>query len=51
MTDNNYAESEDEEVLLSITTDSNLTFESHINSIYKKASQKLMSLQQVSLTT
>ena len=49
MTDNNYAESEDEQVLLSITTDCNLTFESHINSIYKKASQELMFLQ-VSLT-
>ena len=31
--DNSYIESEDEQVLLGVTTDSNLTFESHINSI------------------
>ena len=37
--DNSYIESEDEQVLLGITIDSNLTFENHINSIYKKASQ------------
>ena len=36
--DNSYIESEDEKVLLGITTDSNLTFENHINSIFKKAS-------------
>ena len=34
-------ESEDEQVLLGITIDSNLTFENHINSICKNASQKL----------
>ena len=39
--DNSYIESEDEQVLLGITIDSNLTFENHINSICKKASQKL----------
>ena len=44
--DNSYIESEDEQVLLGITTDSNFTFENHINSIYKKASQKLMPLQE-----
>ena len=38
--DNNYIELEDEQVLLSITIDSNLTFENHINRIYKKVSQK-----------
>ena len=36
--DNNYIELEDEQVLLSITIDSNLTFENHINRIYKKVS-------------
>ena len=40
-TDNSYTESEDEQVLLVITMDCNLTFENHINSICKKASQKL----------
>ena len=39
--DNSYIESEDEQVLLGITIDSNLTFENHINSICKKASQKV----------
>ena len=39
--DNSYIESEDEQVLLGITIDSNLTFENNINSICKKASQKL----------
>ena len=34
--DNSYIESEDEQVLLGITIDSNLTFENHINSICKK---------------
>ena len=41
MIDNSYIESEDEQVVLGITIDSNLTFENHINSICKKASQKL----------
>ena len=31
--ENNYIELEDEQVLLSITIDSNLTFENHVNSI------------------
>ena len=39
--DNNYIELEDEQILLVITVDSNLTFESHINSICRKGSQKL----------
>ena len=43
-TDNSFIESEDEQVLLGITGDSSLTFENHINSIYKKASQKLDTL-------
>ena len=42
--DNSYTESEDEQVLLGITTCSNLTFENHINSICKKAIQKLNAL-------
>ena len=42
--DNNYTESEDEKVLLGITIDANLTFENHINSVCKKASQKLNAL-------
>ena len=42
--DNSYIESGDEQVLLGITVDSNLTFESHINSICKKARQKLNAL-------
>ena len=45
--DNSYIESEDEKVLLGITTDSNLTFENHINSICKKASQKLNALARI----
>ena len=39
--DNSYTESEDEQVLLGITIDSNFTFENHINDICKKARQKL----------
>ena len=35
-----YIESEDERILLGTTIDSNFTFENHINSICKKASQK-----------
>ena len=42
--DNSYIESEDEQVLLGITIDSNLTFENHIRNICKKASQKLNAL-------
>ena len=45
--DNSYTESEDEQVLLCITIDSNLTFENHINSICKKASQKLNALARI----
>ena len=45
--DNNYTESEKEQVLLGITIDSNLTFENHINNICKKASQKLNVLARV----
>ena len=45
--DNSYIESEDEQVLLGITTDSSLTFENHINSICKKASQKLNALARI----
>ena len=42
--DNSYIESGDEQVLLGITIDSNLNFENNINSICKKASQKLNTL-------
>ena len=45
--DNSYTESEDEQVLLGITIDSNLTFENHINSICKKSSQKLNALARI----
>ena len=45
--DNSYIESEDEQVLLSITIDSNLTFENHINSICKKTSQTLNALARI----
>ena len=45
--DNSYIESEDEQVLLGIIIDSNLTFENHINSICKKASQKLNDLVRI----
>ena len=45
--DNNYIESEKEQVLLGITIDSNLTFENHINNICKKASQNLAGLARV----
>ena len=34
--DNNYIESEKEQVLLGVTIDSNLTFENHINNICQK---------------
>ena len=42
--DNNYIESEKEQVLLGIA---NLTFENHINNNCKKASQKLNALARV----
>ena len=45
--DNSYIEPEDEQVLLGITIDSNLTLEHHINSICKKASQKLNALARI----
>ena len=45
--DSNYIESEKEQVLLGITIDSNLTLESHINNICKRASQKLNALARV----
>ena len=45
--DNNNTESEDEQVLLGITIDSNLIFENHINSICKKVSQKLNALARI----
>ena len=40
-------EPEKEQVLLSITIDSNLTFENHINNICKRVSQKLNALARV----
>ena len=45
--DHNHIESENEKVLLGITTDSNLHFERHINSICKKARQKLNALVRI----
>ena len=45
--DNSYIESEDEQVSLGITIHSDLTFEKHINSICKKASQKLNALARI----
>ena len=45
--DNSYTESENEQVLLGITVDSNLTFENHISSICKKAIQKLNALARI----
>ena len=47
--DNSYIESEDQQVLLVITIDSNLSLEKHINSISKKASQKLNALARIAL--
>ena len=44
---NSYIESEDEQVLQGITIDSNLTFENHISSICKKASQKINALARI----
>ena len=46
-TDNNSIEYEEEQVLLGITIDSNLTFENHINNIFKTATQKLNALARV----
>ena len=45
--DNSYIELEDEQVLLGITIDSNLTFENYINRICQKASQKLNALVRI----
>ena len=45
--DNSYIESEDEQVLVGITTDSNLTFENHIRNICKKANQELNALARI----
>ena len=45
--DNSYIESEDEQVLLGATIDSDLTFEGHINNICKTASQKLNALARI----
>ena len=42
---NSYIESEDKQLLLGITNDSNLTFENNISSICKKASQKWNTLE------
>ena len=47
MIDNSYTKSEDEQVLLGITTDSNLSFENHINSICRKVNQKLKALTRI----
>ena len=45
--DNSEIVSEDEQVLLGITIDSNLTFENHIRNVCKKASQKLNALARI----
>ena len=45
--DNNYIESEKDQVLLGIMIDSNLTFDNHINNICKRESQKLNALAKV----
>ena len=45
--DNNHIASEDEQVLLGVTIDSNLSFESHINNICLKVSQKLNALARI----
>ena len=45
--DNNYIESEKEQVSLGIKIDSNHTFESHINNICERVSQKLNALARV----
>ena len=46
--DNNLIESENDQVLLGVTIDSNLSFEKHINNLCKKASQKLNALARIS---
>ena len=46
--DNNIIESENNQELLGITIDSNLTFETHITNLCKKASQKLNALARIS---
>ena len=46
--DNKLIESENEQVLLGVTIDSNLSFEKHINNLCKKASQKLNPLARIS---
>ena len=46
--DGHCIESEDEQELLGILIDSNLTFENHINNLCKKASQKLNALARIS---
>ena len=45
--DNSYIESKDEQVLLGIAINSDLTFKNHINSICKKESQKLNVLARI----
>ena len=45
--DNNYIESEENQVLRGITIDSNLSFDSHISSICNKASQKFHALGRI----
>ena len=47
--DNNYIESEQEQVLLGITIHSNLTFGNHINNICKRTSHKLNAQARVAL--
>ena len=49
--DKSYIESEGEQVLLGLTIHSNVTIENRINSICKKASQKLHFFLQESLPT
>ena len=47
-TDGNVIESEDNQLLLGITIDSNLSFNKHINDLFKKASAKLNALARIS---
>ena len=46
--DGNIIESEDEQVLLGVTIDSNLSFNKHVNNLCKKASAKLNALARIS---
>ena len=46
--DGNFIESEDNEVLLGITIDSNLSFNKHISNLRKNASAKLNALSRIS---